>query len=106
MARMLCLGHSPADGLENFCAAQLWDQKTEGIAPCGRVGAHVTAGASAPLDHTRKLEFSQSAIDCRPRRPEALDKFGLTRKALPGLVLTGSYCISESLTDPFVLGEE
>src|SRR5690349_738514 len=106
MARMLCLGHSTADGLEDFRPAQLGDQKTEGVAACSRVPAHIAPGAGPPFDHPSELQFSQSAIDCRPRRPEALDKFRLTRKALAGLVLTGSYCISKRLTDSLVFGQQ
>ncbi len=102
MASMLCLGHSTTDRLKDFRPAQLGDQKTKGIAARGRISAHIAARASTPLDHTGKLQFSQSAIDCRPRRPEAPDKFRFTGEALPRLVLTGSYCISESLTDSLV----
>ena len=102
MARMLSLSHSPADGLEDFRAAQLGDEKTESIAAGRCVTAHIAAGSGSPLDYTGQLKLSQGAVDGGPGRPKALDKFRLARKALSGLILTGCYCIRETLTNPLV----
>ena len=72
MTAVLRLCHAAAHRLEDFGAAQFWNQEPEDVPAGDRVRFHVAAGSGASLDYAGKLELSQRAVHRRSRRAEGL----------------------------------